>query len=283
MEEIFHGAVKDIADERDYLIASYISEIDIPVFLDLSSKFSKARNQGAEGTCVAFASTAVKESQEPNNGYLSPRFIYDRVGLPTGGAYMRDAMKILTDIGVCPEECQPYTPNLKTQPSSDALDRAKPNKIKGYARLLTLPEMKLCLVQNGCFAISVKITDKWKNALNGIIEDSGNFIGGHAIVFVGYDDTTKLVKFRNSWGVNWGINGYGYMTYEYLMSNLLDAWSSVDIPELEEEAYIAPKKTIIDNIKDFFLSKSLSTLLGIGFGIFIILIMIILLIKRFII
>lgn len=282
METIFHGAVKDLDDTRDYLIASYISEIDIPKFLDLSNKFSKVRNQGPEGTCVAFATTSVKESQEVNGVYLSPRFIYDRVGLPTGGAYLRDAMKVLTEVGVCPEECQPYTPNLKNQPTSDALDRAKPNKIKGYARLNIISEMKLCLVQNGCFAISVKVTDKWTNPINGVIEEGGNFIGGHAITFVGYDDSTKLVKFRNSWGENWGVNGYGYMTYDYLMNNLLDAWSSVDIPESEEEIYVAPKKSFIDKIKEFFSSKPPTTLFGIGFATIVFIIMIVLLINKFI-
>ncbi|KAF9922508.1 hypothetical protein BGZ67_010485, partial [Mortierella alpina] len=30
---------------------------------------------------------------------------------------------------------------------------------------------------------------------------------GHAVVFVGYDDATMMIKFKNSWGKDFGENG----------------------------------------------------------------------------
>lgn len=36
---------------------------------------------------------------------------------------------------------------------------------------------------------------------------------GHAMVIVGYDDETQLFEVRNSWGPNWGNNGYAYIRY----------------------------------------------------------------------
>ena len=57
-------------------------------------------------------------------------------------------------------------------------------------------------------------------------------IGGHAIVFVGYDDqlldeSTSHVKgyfkFRNSWGESWGKSGYGYLPYAYIQY-CFDSW-----------------------------------------------------------
>lgn len=45
----------------------------------------------------------------------------------------------------------------------------------------------------------------------------GNNRGGHAMCIVGYDDTigaTGAFKVRNSWGVNWGDNGYCWISYE---------------------------------------------------------------------
>ncbi len=48
---------------------------------------------------------------------------------------------------------------------------------------------------------------------------------GHAVTLVGYtcetgriEDTTFI--FKNSWGADWGANGYGYATYAYLVKNL---------------------------------------------------------------
>lgn len=61
---------------------------------------------------------------------------------------------------------------------------------------------------------------------------------GHAIVAVGYDDdfritntvdnrtTTGAFLIRNSWGPGWGLEGYGWMPYEYALRRVaLDFWS----------------------------------------------------------
>ena len=46
---------------------------------------------------------------------------------------------------------------------------------------------------------------------------------------VGYDDTTRLVKFKNSWSPYWGDNGYGYLPYQYIVDFLWDAWRAKDL------------------------------------------------------
>ena len=37
---------------------------------------------------------------------------------------------------------------------------------------------------------------------------------GHAVVLIGYDDERKIWIIKNSWGINWGENGYGYIPYD---------------------------------------------------------------------
>jgi hypothetical protein len=40
-------------------------------------------------------------------------------------------------------------------------------------------------------------------------------VGGHDIVFTGYDDTTQRFRFANPWGVGWGDKGFGTFPYAY--------------------------------------------------------------------
>ena len=42
-------------------------------------------------------------------------------------------------------------------------------------------------------------------------------VGHHSVVAVGYDNANCRLKFRNSAGPNWGIGGYGYLTYDYVL------------------------------------------------------------------
>ncbi len=52
---------------------------------------------------------------------------------------------------------------------------------------------------------------------------------GHAVTFVGYRSPTRRLEditfvFKNSWGVKWGANGYGYARYHYLSQHLHNAF-----------------------------------------------------------
>lgn len=54
-------------------------------------------------------------------------------------------------------------------------------------------------------------------------------IGGHYVIFVGYNDNTKLLKFKNSWGINWGVEGYGFLPFEYVNLGLVrDLWTIIN-------------------------------------------------------
>jgi C1A family cysteine protease len=48
-------------------------------------------------------------------------------------------------------------------------------------------------------------------------------LGGHAVVAVGYDDSTQRFLVRNSWGSGWGQEGYFTMPYGYLTDAGLSA------------------------------------------------------------
>lgn len=62
-------------------------------------------------------------------------------------------------------------------------------------------------------------------------------VGGHAVLAVGYDDKIKIagsklddskgaIIFQNSWGEEWGDDGFGYLPYDYFLEGLaMDLWT----------------------------------------------------------
>jgi len=64
-------------------------------------------------------------------------------------------------------------------------------------------------------------------------------VWGHAVAAVGYDDNLEIrntaypsivskgaLLIRNSWGAQWGNAGYGWIPYDYVLTNrAMDFWS----------------------------------------------------------
>lgn len=239
------GCRKDITDFRDIQMGLVLPPISVPSELDYSKDMTVVRDQGNEGTCVAFASVVgVKEYQDTKEYKksigLSPRYLYSLCkeidGIPNEeGTYPRIAMKVLLNNGVCPESYWPYKPYQNDKPKKDADTKAKVYRINAYARLKALMEMKRSLIVNGPFLAGVQVFRSWftKKALSkGLIPMPGKddiLEGGHAICIVGYNDTQKLFKFKNSWGSQWGDKGYGYLYYDYMKKYCMDAWSATDL------------------------------------------------------
>ena len=84
------------------------------------------------------------------------------------------------------------------------------------------------------------VTQSWKGT-PGLIPFPGaqdTEVGGHAVVAVGYDDgkrvrnlstgaaTTGALLLQNSWGVEWGDQGFGWLPFEYLLQDRArDFWT----------------------------------------------------------
>lgn len=55
-------------------------------------------------------------------------------------------------------------------------------------------------------------------------------IDGHAMLCVGYDDAQQVLIIRNSWGADWGDQGYCYLPYEATARGMLrDCWTVKDL------------------------------------------------------
>jgi hypothetical protein len=246
------GCIRAPEDQRDFVFRS-TRRLYLPQSVDYTNEMTPVEDQGSEGSCVGFACGAMKEWQEKKDWSrpidLSSRFIYEKArkidNFPDtqDGTDIRSAMKVLRGDGVCTEECWPYVPQNSGQPCEGAESEAAKYKISTFTAIPGIQDMKIAIVNNGPFVIGIVVFDSWyaNNVhLTGdiqmptaeevsIINDNPNAFGGHAICIVGYDDVTQRFKFKNSWGTDWGNDGYGTIPYDYLKDYGWDAWTTIDV------------------------------------------------------
>ena len=148
------------------------------------------------------------------------------------GAWPVSGLRVLRGWGCPPEELWPYVGDASLWPPKEEpanIDNyAKENRIFAYQRVKSSGDCKLVLVSGlSSIVCAVEITRQWFDANSGEITMPRNdeeIIGSHCIVLAGHDYMKKTFTFANSWGTEWGDEGYGYLPYEYVDSLLEEAW-----------------------------------------------------------
>ncbi len=252
----------DDVDKRDFTYQNVIEpqvkvlESSMEQSVDYTDEMSPVKNQGRLGSCVGFAVVAMKEWQEQkehseevkegksDHRKLKTNYDYSEQWLyyktkeidpwpNTEGTSLRYAMKILSSIGVPPEKAWPYDDLKKGEPKHWA-DMVSMWALGGsYIRITSADQLIETLHNYGPTTIGFlcfrEIFYTGRNGLVPLPREPWNLYGGHAVCVVGYDSEKKLFKFKNSWGTNWGQNGYGYLSLRYIQDYMLDAWYSKDI------------------------------------------------------
>jgi C1A family cysteine protease len=170
--------------------------------------------------------------------HLSRLFIYYNERFIEGdpdqdaGATLRAGVKSVAKWGDCRESVWKYSPNLVLkQPSSAAYDEAAKHKISTYLRIGSLQQMKQCLSSGFPFVFGFTVYESFESpevAKTGLMPVPGRseqVLGGHAVMAVGYDDAKGLLLVRNSWGEDWGLDGYFWMPYEVVTRQARDFWT----------------------------------------------------------
>jgi C1A family cysteine protease len=238
----YKGWLPDIPDFRDYIYSSravVVSEV-----IDLRSVCSTIEHQMSIGSCTAQAIVGMLEcienSKRKSYTDLSRLFVYYYEREIEGtihydsGAYLRDGIKVLKNKGVCDEVLWPYDINrYKECPPIECTMNAQRRKITQYMRITNLNDKLQCLAEGFPFVFGAALYSSFDTDITkktGVIpmpQRSEEFLGGHAMCCVGADMIKRNFIIRNSWGKDWGDNGYCYMPFDYLNNDNLsnDFWT----------------------------------------------------------
>lgn len=242
-----YGWNPDLPDNRDHLYAAPPHLLlDLPTSVDLRSQCPPVYDQGQLGSCTANSiAGAIQFEQIKQN--LSPTFVPSRLFIyynerviegdvnTDGGAQIRDGIKSVGLQGDCPETQWPYViSKFKTKPPAACYQNALHYKVVSYQAVAQDPnQMKGCLASGYPFVFGFTVYESFESpqvAKTGIVPmpaSGEKSVGGHAVMCVGYDDSTQCFIVRNSWGPGWGLAGYFMIPYAYLIQPNLasDFWT----------------------------------------------------------
>lgn len=181
----------------------------LPSSIDYTPKLLPVRDQGDTPMCVAYASAAMKEYQDQPGVYLDPSDLYaQRADKSIEGMELQEAMQILQRRGIAP-----HPPN---------------HRIGQYTFILgNINAVKQALVSLGVMVVALPYNPSAKGDQFWAGANSADQVG-HCVAIVGYDDSRQALKLRNSWGAQWGEQGYAWMPYSDFVNCAWASYSATD-------------------------------------------------------
>lgn len=239
------GYLPDKIDINDHAYQMEVSYEDLPPLVDLRSGCGPVDDQGQLGSCVGYAIASMLRFMRKKQGesdielarlmiYFMARDIEGTVN-EDAGAQIRDGIKAVVKYGVCPESEWQYDINRYTErPPQQCYTDALNFQTLEYQRIQTysLTKMKSCLAAGFTYVFGFLVYQSFESqqvASTGVVpmpRRGEPLLGGHAVHAVGYNDAKKCMLVKNSWGTNWGMDGYFEMPYTYFTQNRLvsDLW-----------------------------------------------------------
>jgi C1A family cysteine protease len=215
-----------------------------PKRVDLRDELSHVVDQLELESCVANAAAGAYELLEKRATKrvrrISRLFVYynaranENDAKHDDGATIRAAVRALRIHGACAETTWPYVERrVLDRPDAHAYEEARKFRISEALRVaIDLDAMRSCVAAGLPFLFGVKLYESFEAG-----GDHGHVplpdpphdksAGGHTMLAVGYDDGAKTFIVRNSWGPDWGEEGYCFLPYDYVASRRFcdEAWT----------------------------------------------------------
>lgn len=234
------NARPDTLDFRDKMYQATLIEVPPRRSLESYLEFEvPILDQGQEGACTGFGLATVVHylcrcrKVDPDKVPISPRMLYEMAkrydewpGEDYEGSSARGAMKGWHKHGVCNDELWRYDVRRKdNRLTPERIADAVRRPLGAYYRVnhKDLVAMHSALSEVGILYATASVHEGWDAVKrNGIIPFPGNYTGGHAFAIVAYDERGFWIQ--NSWGSDWGMNGFALISYDDWLENGTDVW-----------------------------------------------------------
>jgi C1A family cysteine protease len=246
----FYGWKKGTDKPKTILYSPVKHVLPLPSYVDLQPKCPPVYDQGS---CTANAVAGLSQYLMRKHGYVDwmpsrlTLYYWNRMQKETAnensGDSLQDDMNSLVKFSVAHEPLWKYEPkNFTIKPEKSVWSDGYWHSVKiGLSVEQNIETIKSCISE--CYPIIFGMMvyscfESLEMEKNGILKmptSNDKILGGHAVMAVGYDDHTKMIKVRNSWGGKWGKNGYFFMPYDYISNPYYcdDFWTAHDFEQFK--------------------------------------------------
>ncbi len=206
---------------------------DLPEEFDLSELLPPVGDQGQLASCSSWAVSyylkSFQEYLENGEAYssattFSPSFTYNQLTMgECGGTSIAETLDLVQEQGVSSLALFPYDENgCSEQPTEEQIAAAMAARISAFRSLSgenMLAEMKTLIIQQQPIVIGAYLSTEFGTTdsfgLTAYREHVVDYGTGdcHAMLVVGFSDEYNAFKVVNSWGENWGSDGFVWIDY----------------------------------------------------------------------
>ncbi|WP_245504883.1 C1 family peptidase [Rhizobium leguminosarum] len=241
----------------------------LPTSIDLSPNFPRPGNQGAQGSCTAWAVAYLRSAQEQmernwgvadEEHLFSPSFIYNQIKSSAdcrkAGSTIPDALNLVRRDGIATLSDFPYDQNsCDAIPSAQVKQAARGFPIADWRRVNVQDEVEIKTQLSAGFPVvaGIIVDDAFGDLRPDQIYTSPNNVrpGAHAIVVVGYDDSVSAFRILNSWGSAWSDGGFGWIDYQTFRRIAREGYVAQDVIYTPPR----PRRNMLEGIRVIYFSK----------------------------
>ena len=192
-------------------------------------------DQLAIGSCTSNAIAAAYDYTHASEGlrFINPSrlFIYANERIMEGtaltndsGAQIRDGVKCVSTMGVCPETEWPYIETkFSAAPPKECYESALKDLVLEYQSVgqleimavMNQPQPKPVVIGFTAYE-GFESADVARTGIVSMPLRNESVVGGHAVLVVGYDLNAATYLCRNSWSEDWAMGGYFTLPFNYV-------------------------------------------------------------------